>query len=355
MGRPLLEDLTGRCFGHLRVLGRAPAPKPKASASWRCLCDRDLGGCGAEKDIPGGCLRSGRSRSCGCLRRRVSRQACKMRAKPKYDLTGCRFGRSLVIGLAPEPDAGMRRWIVRCDCGRETHLKSQDIRSTKGLGCPTCAARVRRGKSRLDLVGWRSGMLTVIAPASPRGRQAWWLCRCDCSGETILPTGRLTTGATGSCGCAVREGKTVRPESLRRKAARAAQVKRKTDAAFAINCRMRCRIRESLAGCGIRKSRRWEELVGYTLDDLRAHLETTLPAGSTWADFLQGDLEIDHVVGLEHFRFENEDDPAFRVAWALGNLQFLTKPKHREKSKEANRRRARERLTSPQVPAPSPA
>ncbi len=57
------EDLTGRVFGKLTVLG--PAGTVKGNSMWRCRCE-----CGKETVVRGSGLRTGNTRSCGCLRGR---------------------------------------------------------------------------------------------------------------------------------------------------------------------------------------------------------------------------------------------------------------------------------------------
>lgn len=54
------QDLTGRRFGRLVVLGWAGYSKQ--NAAWVCRCD-----CGGEKIAGGGNLVGGRTQSCGCL------------------------------------------------------------------------------------------------------------------------------------------------------------------------------------------------------------------------------------------------------------------------------------------------
>lgn len=58
-----LIDLTGRTFGRLTVLGRAPNRQGRREAMWFCVCD-----CGEETTVRGVHLTSGASGSCGCLR-----------------------------------------------------------------------------------------------------------------------------------------------------------------------------------------------------------------------------------------------------------------------------------------------
>lgn len=59
MGEPRI-DLTGHAYGQLEVLERMPAGGRQAR--WQCRCD-----CGAETIVYASNLRSGHTRSCGCL------------------------------------------------------------------------------------------------------------------------------------------------------------------------------------------------------------------------------------------------------------------------------------------------
>jgi hypothetical protein len=57
-----LLELIGQSFGRLTVCERAPN-RPSGKSRWICLCE-----CGVEIVIDSRNLRSGRSRSCGCIR-----------------------------------------------------------------------------------------------------------------------------------------------------------------------------------------------------------------------------------------------------------------------------------------------
>ena len=65
MGRTRLIDLTGQRFGRLTVLHREPVGLSR-SPRWVCRCD-----CGEVRTVLGPHLRSGVTRSCGCLHREV--------------------------------------------------------------------------------------------------------------------------------------------------------------------------------------------------------------------------------------------------------------------------------------------
>jgi len=65
MGRPL-EDLTGEKFNYLEVLSKAE--KRNGRTFWKCLCQ-----CGNIKDIAAPHLKSGRTKSCGCMKKELLR------------------------------------------------------------------------------------------------------------------------------------------------------------------------------------------------------------------------------------------------------------------------------------------
>lgn len=57
-------DLTGKRFGRLVVIERAPSRYKSTNAFWKCLCD-----CGTETIVIGRALRDGTTTSCGCYRK----------------------------------------------------------------------------------------------------------------------------------------------------------------------------------------------------------------------------------------------------------------------------------------------
>lgn len=65
----------------------------------------------------------------------------------------------------------------------------------------------------------------------------------------------------------------------------------------------------------------WADLLGYTVGQLTAHLKRTVPAGYTWHQFLDGTLEIDHILPRSSFDLTRVDE--VRACWCLGNLRLL--------------------------------
>lgn len=60
----------------------------------------------------------------------------------------------------------------------------------------------RGGNNFIDITGKKFNRLTVLKRKSKRA-PLFWLCRCDCGSETIVRGDRVRTGAIKSCGCLV--------------------------------------------------------------------------------------------------------------------------------------------------------
>ena len=55
-------------------------------------------------------------------------------------------------------------------------------------------------RKRLDLTGQRFGKLTVLRSAEDINGRTAWVCRCDCGQETVVMTNNLRSGRSRSCG-----------------------------------------------------------------------------------------------------------------------------------------------------------
>lgn len=69
--------------------------------------------------------------------------------------------------------------------------------------------------------------------------------------------------------------------------------------------------------------------LGYTLEDLRQHIERTFAKGMRWDNMHR--WHIDHIVPVSAFTFTAVDDPGFRACYALTNLRALWKEKNLSK------------------------
>ena len=93
---------------------------------------------------------------------------------------------------------------------------------------------------------------------------------------------------------------------------------------------MGTRINNSLVR-GYKASRHWETLVGYTIAQLKRHLEKQFTNGMTWENYGHY-WHIDHIVPISAFNFEKPEDMDFKHCWALSNLQPLEANKNLRKN-----------------------
>lgn len=116
-------DLTGQNFGKLTVIEPAAQRDSIGSVRWLCRCS-----CGSETVVSAYNLKSGNTRSCGCLKKE----------RIRVDLTGQIFGKLTVI--APTDQRGSTggvKWLCKCSCGNEVIVKASNLRNgtTKSCGC----------------------------------------------------------------------------------------------------------------------------------------------------------------------------------------------------------------------------
>lgn len=120
--------MIGRRFARLTVV--SSAGRDDNGLLWRCAC-----ACGNTKVVAGRHLRSGGTKSCGCLVAELNRHG---RTPPK-DITGQRFARLTVLRIDPSRKGKPRQacWICRCDCGTIKSINGACLRNDtiKSCGC----------------------------------------------------------------------------------------------------------------------------------------------------------------------------------------------------------------------------
>jgi flagellar biosynthesis GTPase FlhF len=97
------------------------------------------------------------------------------------------------------------------------------------------------------------------------------------------------------------------------------------DPVYKFHTYLRRSIYASLKG---NKNGHWEDLVGYTLEDLMQHLESKFEPWMNWENhgiYEEGKLKwhIDHIRPISSFNLTSAEDHEFRECWALENLQPL--------------------------------
>lgn len=78
---------------------------------------------------------------------------------------------------------------------------------------------------------------------------------------------------------------------------------------------IRASLKENKAG------RKWENLVGYTIESLIKHLESKFESWMNWDNY--GKWDIDHIKPRSLFNYKTAEEIEFKQCWALENLQPL--------------------------------
>ena len=138
-------DLTGQKFERWTVISFDRCENDRTF--WKCRCD-----CGNEKIIDGRVLRSGKSKSCGCL----NLDSLKNRYK---DLTGKRFGNWTVVERKPNKNKRIM-WLCRCDCGTEHEVASTQLMCGASTSCG--CKRVKSLKTKFTKHGMTKSRLYEI-------------------------------------------------------------------------------------------------------------------------------------------------------------------------------------------------
>lgn len=64
-----------------------------------------------------------------------------------------------------------------------------------------------------------------------------------------------------------------------------------------------------------------EDILGFSITDLRRHLQRQFQPGMTWENY--GQWHVDHILPIASFSFTSPDDDDFKACWAITNLRPL--------------------------------
>jgi 5-methylcytosine-specific restriction endonuclease McrA len=145
--RSSITDLTGQRFSRLIAIEVNPErSKETGRTHWVCQCD-----CGNISVVRGDFLRTGNTKSCGCLQR----ERCILSGEKNWfsnfngraentlkDLTGQRFDMLLVIGFDCKKN-GISFWNCICDCGNAVSLRTSYLKSKYKDRCCGCLCKGR--------------------------------------------------------------------------------------------------------------------------------------------------------------------------------------------------------------------
>jgi hypothetical protein len=97
--------------------------------------------------------------------------------------------------------------------------------------------------------------------------------------------------------------------------------RRAEDPKYRLGVRTRTAVWQMLKERNVNKTNKTFALLGYSLEELMAHLEKQFTEGMTWDNY--GEWHVDHIRPMTSFNFETTDDPEFKECWSLDNLRPL--------------------------------
>ena len=120
------KDESGNRYGKVIVIERVEN-NHRGDAQWLCLCD-----CGKEFITKGVSLRSGHTRSCGCLQKEVVQQ---LGYNNTANLLGQKFGKLIVVERVIGDKDNIGKWFCQCDCGGTTITTTNKLTSGHSQSC----------------------------------------------------------------------------------------------------------------------------------------------------------------------------------------------------------------------------
>ena len=127
--KELFENLRGQIFGRLTAV-EPTENRINKSVVWRCQCE-----CGNEKMASAALLKTGKTKSCGCLKEETDR----MPKGNTIDMLDQKFGHLTVIARDGSDKNGQAKWLCECDCILHSRISvlGSNLRTghTQSCGC----------------------------------------------------------------------------------------------------------------------------------------------------------------------------------------------------------------------------
>ena len=121
------------------------------------------------------------------------------------------------------------------------------------------------------------------------------------------------------------------PEYYREYSREWGKERRKNDPMFALNQNISRGIRLSLRSK--KNGAHWEDLVGWTVEECKAHLESLFTEGMTWNNYGNGKYQwsLDHRIPISKWNITSVECQELKDCWSLDNLQPLWHTRNIEK------------------------
>ena len=140
-----LVDLSGKRFGRLTVISRAPNLKPGVTR-WNCVCD-----CGNKTITTSVALYTGRSKSCGCLHRETAKnQGLASRKHGEVKTKLYRIWSNMKTRCQNQNNKNYKRWGARgikvCDEWSNSFVAFRDWANSNGFKTTLSLDRIDNNK-----------------------------------------------------------------------------------------------------------------------------------------------------------------------------------------------------------------
>ena len=121
---PVKENLVNQKFNKLLVI--EPCENIKGRTAWLCQCD-----CGNVVKVWSKSLKSGNTKSCGCLQKEITSK------RMSKDISNKQFGNLLALSPTDERRHGSIVWKCQCSCGNIHYATTEHLMagSVQSCGC----------------------------------------------------------------------------------------------------------------------------------------------------------------------------------------------------------------------------
>jgi hypothetical protein len=239
----------------------------------------------------------------------------------RYCSDDCRKASQKEIAVELSKTEGLTKACFTC--GTEKPLTEYNKQHTGRYGVENNCRECKKKKYRDQVYGGNQTTKCLCCGSEFESQYRQKYCSDKCKWTARRQRDRLSGNS---------RTRKPRTPNQRKKDAAYARERRKNNPEVAIRLRINTQIRKAATKDGvailIRKalnrkgeSRKVEEMLGYTITDLRFHLEKQFTKKMTWELFTKGEIHIDHI--LPKASFDLSDDGEWKACWALPNLRPL--------------------------------
>lgn len=137
------NDLSGKTVNHLTFVCRVKTENNRL-AYWALKCD-----CGNYCVARAYSVLQNNTTSCGC-----QQQLARINTDHSKDITNQRFGLLVAQKMVGKDKYGNTRWLCKCDCGNDTVVSANNLKSGSTSSCGKC---IRKESSyELQIKNWLS-------------------------------------------------------------------------------------------------------------------------------------------------------------------------------------------------------